>query len=112
MKLTLLLFATSALAANQLHRRQDGAVTTETSGDVDSTITVDGGSSPADAGLNIVSAKLSGSGCPQGSAIAEISQQLQSVSVTLPPTFRAQKGGSAEQKDATKNCLLQIQVLY
>jgi Domain of unknown function (DUF4360) len=111
MKPTLLFLATAALAAHQHHRRQDSAVTTETSGGVDSTITVDGGTT-GDANLNIVSAKLSGSGCPQGSTVAEISQQLQSVSVVLPSTFRAEKGGNAEQKDATKNCLLQIQVLY
>jgi hypothetical protein len=120
---TTILFATTALAA--LNRRQDTGITTtetsggvdsttitETSGGVDSTITVDGGSNTTDANLQIVSARLSGSGCPQGSTTAEISQQLQSVSVVLPASFKAEKGGTAEQKDATRNCLLQIQVLY
>jgi Domain of unknown function (DUF4360) len=112
MKWTLLL-STAALATHQHHRRQDAAVSTESTPGLDSTITVDGGNASAgDATLQIASAKLSGSGCPQGSVTAEISQQLQSVSVTLPPSFRAEKGGAAEQKDATKNCLLQIQVLY
>ena len=108
-----LFLATAALAAHQHHRRQDGVITTDSTPGLDSTITVDGADSTgADVTLQIVSAKLSGSGCPQGSAVAEISQQLQSVSVVLPASFRAEKGGNAEQKDATKNCLLQIQVLY
>jgi hypothetical protein len=107
---TTILFATTALAA--LNRRQDtGITTTETSGGVDST-TITETSGGVDANLQIVSARLSGSGCPQGSTTAEISQQLQSVSVVLPASFKAEKGGTAEQKDATRNCLLQIQVLY
>jgi hypothetical protein len=113
MKWTLLLVATAALAAHQNHRRQDAEVTTDSTPGLDSTVTVDGGDATAgDATLQIASAKLSGSGCPQGSVTAEINQQLQSVSVALPPSFRAEMGGTAEQKDAIKNCLLQIQVLY
>jgi hypothetical protein len=109
---TTLLLATAALATSHV-RRQESGITTDSTPGLDSTITVDGGdATTADPNMQIVSAKLSGSGCPQGSVAAEISQQLQSVSVALPPTFRAEKGGDAEQKDATKNCLLQIQVLY
>ena len=110
MKWTLFFLATGALAAHQHHRRQDSAITTESTPGLDSTTTVDGGDATADATLQIASAKLSGSGCPQGSAVAEISQQLQSVNVVLPASFRAEKGGNMKQKDATKN--LQIQVLY
>jgi hypothetical protein len=105
MKWTILLLATSVLST-QLERRQ-----TPVAGDPTTEPTLDD-SGTQEVSLQIKDVKLSGSGCPEGSVSAEISRLMQTVSVTLPTSFRASQGGEAAPADASRNCQIMIQVLY
>ncbi|GAA4231725.1 DUF4360 domain-containing protein [Actinomadura meridiana] len=61
-------------------------------------------------GVKIEVASSNGSGCPKGTAKANLSSDAEAFSVSY-SDYTAQVGGSAKPADARKNCRISLQVL-